>query len=142
MLLMAFIVLQLILDVEIVLFLLMRRRRRKAAPAPAPAKEEPPSWYRDFTILAEDVLALVEPVLDALEAGETRTRRAMPSPAPAGGPSEAPTPRDRHREAFALLRAGTAPDEVARRERLQPGELRLIRNLIAAEAQQGPTPRS
>jgi hypothetical protein len=142
MLLMTFIVLQLILDVELVLFLLLRLRKRKAAPAPVPAKEEPPAWYRDFLLLAEDVLAAVEPALDALEERESKTPPAMASPGPVQAPSEARTPRERHREAFALLRAGAAPEDVARRERLQPGELRLIRNLIAAEAELVPAPRS
>ena len=41
----------------------------------------------------------------------------------------------RHRAALALLRAGTSAEEVARRERLLPGELRLMSNPVAAEAE-------
>jgi len=36
---------------------------------------------------------------------------------------------------MALLRSGASPEEVARRERLLPGELKLMRNLVAAEAE-------
>ena len=43
--------------------------------------------------------------------------------------------RDRHRAALSLLRAGTSPGEVARGERLLPGELRLMSNLVAVEAE-------
>jgi hypothetical protein len=138
----AFIVLQLLLDIEIVLFLVSRYRQRarpKARVAAVPA--EPPAWYRDFLILAEDVLAAVEPLLDALDRGQ------LPMPASAAaalaGASAAAeparealanaAPRDRHREAFALLRAGTPSEEVARREHLSPGQVRLIENLVAAE---------
>jgi hypothetical protein len=135
----AFIVLQLILDIQIVLFLVWRHRRRArtSTPAAAAVPAEPPAWYRDFLLLAEDVLAAVEPVLDALDRGH------LPMPAPAAAPAAGAesarearakaAPRDRHREAFALLRAGTPSDEVARREHLSPGQVRLIENLVAAE---------
>jgi hypothetical protein len=133
MLLTLFIVSQLALDAGIVLFLLVSALRRKAAPAaapaPAPLKNAPPAWYPDFLRLAEDVMALVEPVLDGIERG-----RLGAAPAPAAEPPAVQGQRDRHREAFALLRAGTPPEEVARRERLLPGELRLMRNLVAAES--------
>ena len=62
-------------------------------------------------------------------------RRRRPAPA-AESAREAlanAAPRDRHREAFALLRAGTPSEEVARREHLSPGQVRLIENLVAAE---------
>ena len=54
-----------------------------------------------------------------------------------GWPEARPTEsvRDRHRAALSLLRAGASPEEVARRERLPPGELRLMSNLVAAEAE-------
>lgn len=138
----AFIVLQLLLDIEIVAYLVWRhRKKRRAAAAPAPAAAtpalpvEPPAWYRDFVMLTEDVMNAIEPVLDALDRGLLHAPRATvasePAPPPAAAP--APMPRDRHREAFALLRAGTPADEVARREHLSPGQLRLIENLVAAE---------
>jgi hypothetical protein len=143
MLLTAFIVLQVILDLEVVVYFLMRMRRRKAAKPPV--EPEPPAWYRDFLVLAEDLLTLIEPVLDHLEktpaapapAGAAADTAAASAPSPAAA---APTPepkslRERHREAFALLRAGASPDDVARREGLGTGELRLLKNLVAAEAQ-------
>ena len=58
-----------------------------------------------------------------------------PSPAPATEARPAESVRDRHRAALSLLRAGTSPEEVARRERLLPGELRLMSNLVVAEAE-------
>jgi hypothetical protein len=142
MLLTAFIVLQIILDVEVVLFFLFRMRRRRAAtPAPA-AAPTPPAWPRDFLLLAEDVMALLEPVLDALESGALAAPAAAPGRSAAPAPPEVRSLRDRHREAFALLRAGAAPEDVASRERLGAGELRLIRNLVAAEAEMATAPRS
>jgi hypothetical protein len=149
MLLTAFIVLQLVLDVQIALFMFAYLRRRKRVRAQAPAPAEPPVWYREFLLLAEDVLALVEPLLDQLEAGEAATARgARPAPASpvapaaAAEPAPAPSLRDRHRQAFALLRSGTPPEEVAARERLTPGELRLLANLVAAESELAPAGRS
>jgi hypothetical protein len=53
-LLTAFIVLQVILDLEVVVFFLMRMRRRKTVKPPV--EPEPPAWYRDFLVLAEDLL--------------------------------------------------------------------------------------
>jgi hypothetical protein len=139
MLLTLFIVSQLALDAVLVLFMLVSALRRKAAPAPAPApapsENAPPAWYRDFLYLAEDVMALVEPVLDVVESGRLGAETTAPAPIPAAELPMAQRQRDRHREAFALLRAGTPPEEVARRERLLPGELRLIRNLVAAESE-------
>lgn len=139
----AFIVLQLLLDIEIVCYLVWRhRKKRRAAATPAPAAAaapalpaEPPAWYRDFVMLTEDVMNAIEPVLDALDRGQIPAPRASAASEPASEPVAAPppSPRDRHREAFALLRAGTPADEVARRERLSPGQMRLIENLVAAE---------
>ena len=105
---------------------------------------ELPESYREFQRLAEDVLMVVEPVLEAMESGALQ-RLAAPAaiappsaaalpPATAAPAADERSARDRHREARALLRAGTPPDEVARREKLRPGELRLIENLVAAEA--------
>ena len=90
----AFIVLQLLLDIEIVLFLVSRYRRRARATArvAAAVPAEPPAWYRDFLLLAEDVLAAVEPLLDALDRGQ------LPMPASAGGaPRRAPPSRPARR---------------------------------------------
>lgn len=131
----AFVVAQLALDLVVVFVLLARLLERKAAPPKRRAG--PPQWYQELLLLTEDLLALVEPVLDALESGR------LPKPAPAASepgaaiPPERPAPisaAERRREAFAQLRAGASPEEVERLGRLQPAELRLIRNLVAAEA--------
>lgn len=55
--------------------------------------------------------------------------------APPAGHRLHATGEARRRAALSLLRAGTSPDEGARRERLLPGELRLMSNLVAAEAE-------
>jgi hypothetical protein len=101
---------------------------RRAKPAAAS-----PSWYGDFLAAPEELMMLVEPVLDL---AESRTL-AGPPPSPGLATEARPTEsvRDRHRAALSLLRAGTSPEEVARRERLLPGELRLMSNLVAAEAE-------
>jgi hypothetical protein len=156
MLLTAFIVLQVILDIEVaVYFLLKMRRRRKAAARPVAPPPEPPAWYRDFLVLAEDLLTLIEPVLAHLEthpATATTASGTAASPAPAGAASSGPAAaaaarppeprslRERHRAAFALLRAGASPEDVARREGLGAGELRLIQGLAAAEAENRSAP--
>ena len=78
-------------------------------------------------------MVLVERVLDL---AESRTLTGPPpSPAPATEARPTESVRDRHRAAFSLLQAGTSPEEVARQERLLPGELRLMSNLVAAEAE-------
>jgi hypothetical protein len=79
-------------------------------------------------------MVLVEPMLDLAEGGRPAGGSGPPSPAPGTEARPAESPRDRHRPALALLRAGTSPEEVARRERLLPGELRLMSNLVAAES--------
>jgi len=140
MLLTLFIILQIAFDVGLAIHLVLSTRRRRAAATrrPATAKATPPSWYTDFLVLAEDLMGLVEPVLDAAEHGRFAAVAAGPAasaPAPSVEPQAAQPQRDRHRTALALLRAGTAPEEVARRERLMPGELRLMSNLVAAEAE-------
>lgn len=78
-------------------------------------------------------MVLVERVFDL---AESRTLTG-PSPSPAPATEARPTERarDRHRAALSLLRAGTSPGEVARGERLLPGELRLMSNLVAVEAE-------
>jgi len=134
MLLSIFVITQIALDIAIVGYLLTNGRRRKAAVRRGQPRTAPPPWYHDFLATAEDLMALVEPVLDLAESGGLAAPRA-PSAAPAAEPRAAESPRDRHRAALSLLRAGTSPEEVARRERLLPGELRLMRNLVTAEAE-------
>jgi hypothetical protein len=126
-LLTVFIVVQLVFDVALLLLVVLSTaRRRPRAPVPGP-----PDWYGQFVGLAQDLLAATEPVLEELE------RRPAPRGSGADGSDE---PGTRHREAMALLRAGVDPDEVARRGRLLPGELKLIRNVVAAEAQSAASP--
>lgn len=127
MLLTALIVAQLVFDVALVLFLLAGAMRRKAQPGPA--EVSPPVWYQEFLRLAQDLLAVTESVLDAQE-----VRRP-------DSPSRPAAPESRFEEAFALLRAGMEPEEVARRGRFLPAELRLIKNLVAAEAAAAEPPR-
>jgi hypothetical protein len=125
------IVCQLVFDVAAVLLLVALVRRARPAPAPEVAPE-PPAWYREFLALAQDLLVVTEPVLDALDRpgrapAPAAPAAARPEPASAGGD-------DRFRQAFALMRGGAAAEEVVRRSRLLPGEARLIKNLVAAEA--------
>jgi hypothetical protein len=131
----AFVIFQLALDVVVAFALLARLLQRRAAPTKR--RGGPPQWYQEFLLLTEDILALVEPVLEALESGRLlKSAPAAPEPA-ATAPGEGPAPlsaAERRREAFAQLRAGASPEEVERRGQLQPAELRLIRNLVAAEA--------
>jgi len=137
MLLSIFVITQIAFDIAIVGYLLTAARCRRAAASARPAQPgaAPPSWYRDFLATAEDLMALVEPVLDLAENGGLAPPPPAPAPAPTVEPRPAESLRDRHRAALSLLRAGTSPDEVARRERLLPGELRLMSNLVAAEAE-------
>jgi len=135
MLLSIFVITQIALDIAIVGYLLTNRRRRKAAAHRGQPRTAPPSWYHEFLATAEDLMVLVEPVLDLAESGGLAAVPRVPSAAPAAEPRPAESVRDRHRAALSLLRAGTSPDEVARRERLLPGELRLMRNLVTAEAE-------
>jgi hypothetical protein len=116
--------------------------RRRPAPVAAPAAaSEPPAWSRDFLGLAAEVLAVTELMQDALEKQRAALPPASP-PATAAAPGPvAPSPapviepgRERHREALALLRAGLAPEEVARRGGLSAAEIRLMRTILAAEA--------
>jgi hypothetical protein len=136
MLLSIFVITQIALDIVIVVYLVTEARRRRATASARRSRpgSTPPSWYRDFLATAEDLMVLVEPVLDLAESGELAAPRAS-----SGARSTEPRPteslRDRHRAAFALLRAGTSAEEVAQRERLLPGELRLMSNLVAAEAE-------
>lgn len=126
MLLTVFVVAQLVFDVALLLLFVVTLLRRRAEPVPDP---EPPAWYGEVVLFAQDLLAATEPLLDALE-----LRRAQPEP------DEATGREGRHREAMALLRAGVDADEVGRRGRLLPGELRLIRNVVAAETRSASSP--
>jgi hypothetical protein len=139
MLLSIFVITQIALDIALVTYLVTnaRRRRRTAASArrAAPPAAAQPSWYGDFLATAEELMVLVEPVLDLAESGTLGGGPRPSSPATTAEPRPAESVRDRHRAALALLRAGTSPEEVAQRERLLPGELRLMSNLVAAEAE-------
>jgi hypothetical protein len=132
----AFIVLQLVFDIVLLLLWAVGALRRRAA---ASTGDGPPDWYPQFVALAEEVLAVTEPVLDALEAGAPTPVR-MEAPARREAPVERET-TDPHREALALLRAGVDPVEVARRGGLLPGELALMKNIVTAETDRG-QPRS
>jgi hypothetical protein len=129
MLLSLFIVTQIALDIALVGFLVtLARRRRVPAPARKAATSAPPAWYGDVLAMIEELMVLVEPVLELADRG------ALGQP-PTPAPRAAETARDRRRAAMALLRSGVSPEEVARRERLLPGELKLMRNLVTAEAE-------
>jgi hypothetical protein len=127
MLLTLFIVAQLAFDVVLLLLLAVRFLRPRPPVPPPP----PPEWYQHFLRHTHDLLVATEPVLRALEARRFEPGRRAPEPAVEPGPAD---PRDRRREALALLRAGLAADEVAHRTGLPPGELRLMRAIVVAEA--------
>ena len=123
MLLTGLVIAQLALDVVLVLLVVWGVTRKRAAPLRMP--DVPPAWYGDLVALAQELVAVTEPVLDALEG-----QRRQPPPEA----RDTPPARDGRREAFALLRAGVASEEVARRSGLLPGEVRLMRNLVSAES--------
>lgn len=113
----AFVIAQIVFDVAVVALAAVYLVTR---PAPrAPAVPEPPEWYAQFLALAQDLMAATEPVLDRLEA------RAPPPPSP---------PVDRYDAARTLLRSGARPEEVAGQAGLQPGEMRLLAKIVAAES--------
>jgi hypothetical protein len=125
---------QLVFDVLLVLLLVAVARQRHA-----PAT--PPAWHDEFLQLAREVMAVADALLEAPErepevaAAENgdpqpRARRATPMVEPVTAAPGGRNPRD---QAFALLRAGAAAEEVARRTGLLPGELRLIAGLVASE---------
>lgn len=134
MLLPVFVVCQLVLDVALVALLVVALLRRKAEPAGGPTT--PPAWHAELVALTQELLAVTEPILDALESRGSGPGGSNPAPAPPGSGQAAAAP-DPYREAFALVRAGVVPEEVARRGALSPGELRLIQNLVAAESRAG-----
>lgn len=119
-----FVIVQLVMDVAFVVLLAVSLFRRPAAPAPL----APPEWYGEFMRFAQDLVTNTEPVLEALEG-----QRSLPRDPGAVDRRSEVTVGGRHRNAAALLRAGLSPEEVARRGRLLPGELRLITNVVAAE---------
>jgi hypothetical protein len=130
----AFVVAQLVFDVAVVAFAVVYLLTRQSPP---PEPIEPPEWYGHFLKVAQDVMVVTEPVLDRLEsrAAPLPASMAPPSMPPAAAPAPAPMPaRDPYAEARKLLRAGVALDEVADRAGLQPGELRLLAKVVAAES--------
>jgi hypothetical protein len=110
----AFVVAQIVFDVIVVavVVLYVLERRTDAATTP-------PDWYGEVVTLAQDVMAATEPVLDKLD-----ERRE---------PVAVPRVPDRYADARTLLLAGTAPQDVAAREHLSPGELKLLTNIVAAQ---------
>ena len=123
----AFVLAQIVFDVAIVAAVVVYVLTRPAAPRPP----DPPEWYAQFLKLAQDLMTATEPVLERLEAppsAPAEPPRAEPPP---------PRPRDRYEEARTLLRSGTAPDAVAFRAGLQPGEIRLLAKVVAAESRRG-----
>jgi hypothetical protein len=119
----AFVIAQLVFDVAVVAFaavyLLTRPTSREAEPI------QPPEWYGQFLKMAQDLMVATEPVLDRLES------RAVTGASVAARPVAV---RDPYEDARQLLRAGTPLDEVADRAGLQPGELRLLARVVAAES--------
>jgi len=130
-----FVIAQIVFDVAVVAAAVVYVLTRPGAPRPP----EPPEWYAQFLKLAQDLMTATEPVLERLET------REPPPPAPlapvaAFAPVVAPAPArayDRYEEARALLRSGAAPDTVAGRVGLQPGEIRLLAKVVAAESRRG-----
>ena len=124
-----FVIAQIVFDVAVVAAAVVYVLTRPGAPRPP----EPPEWYAQFLKLAQDLMTATEPVLERLET------REPPPPAPLA-PVVAPAPArayDRYEEARALLRSGAAPDTVAGRVGLQPGEIRLLAKVVAAESRRG-----
>lgn len=121
----AFVVAQIVFDVAVVAAAVVYAFTR---PGP-PRAPDPPEWYAQFLKLAQDLMTATEPVLDRLESPPAAP--AEPAPAPVV------RPRDRYEEARTLLRGGTAPDLVAFRAGLQPGEIRLLAKVVAAESRRG-----
>jgi hypothetical protein len=118
----AFVVAQLVFDVAVVAFAAVYLLTRPAPRAPEPI--EPPEWYGHFLKVAQDLMVATEPVLDRLE-----SRASAPVV-----PAPPVVTRDPYYEARKLLRAGAPPDEVADRAGLQPGEMRLLARVVAAES--------
>ena len=120
----AFVVAQIAFDVIVVALVVLYVLDRRATTS----SSAPPDWYGEVVNLAQDVMAATEPVLDKLD-----ERRAPVAPAPPPPPPPPPAP-DRYAGARTLLLAGTAPEDVAAREQLSPGELRLLTSIVATQA--------
>ena len=136
----ALIAAQLVFDLLLVVLLVTVARQRREAAAP-------PAWHDEFLQLAKEVMAVADSLLEAPDRREDapvgdRATTAAPTPVRRGDPParRGGSARD---EAFSLIRAGMAADDVGRRTGLLPGELRLITSLVAAEQRQGaPSPRT
>lgn len=133
-----FVIAQIVFDVAVVAAAVVYVLTRPGAPRPP----EPPEWYAQFLKLAQDLMTATEPVLERLETREPPppTPLAPLAPVAAFAPVVAPAPArayDRYEEARALLRSGAAPDTVAGRVGLQPGEIRLLAKVVAAESRRG-----
>jgi hypothetical protein len=127
-----FVVLQLALDIGFVVLVVTALRRARAAERAAQAAAEA---QPRLTLLAEEILGALEPVLAALESGRLGT---PPGAGAQGGAADTRGRReDRQRRAFERLRAGASPEAVMRDEQLRPGEARLIANLVAAARRAG-----
>ena len=133
-----FVIAQIVFDVAVVAAAVVYVLTRPGAPRPP----EPPEWYAQFLKLAQDLMTATEPVLERLETREPPPPAPLAPVAPvtAFAPVVAPAPArayDRYEEARALLRSGAAPDTVAGRVGLQPGEIRLLAKVVAAESRRG-----
>ncbi len=127
MLLTAFIVAQLVFDVVVlglVAFTLVRRAApRRVASGPWEGSDE-------FLALAEDLVA-------ALESLPEREPRVATVPRPSATPTPTRAPAATSASAIVQLRAGVAPEEVAKRLSLSPAQLRLLTSVAEAEARSG-----
>jgi len=122
----AFVVAQIAFDVIVVALVVLYVLDRRGTTSSS-SSSTPPDWYGEVVNLAQDVMAATEPVLDRLD------ERRAPAPAPPPPPPPAPAP-DRYAGARTLLLAGAAPEDVAAREQLSPGELKLLTNILATQA--------
>lgn len=120
----AFVVAQIAFDVIVVALVVLYVLERRATTS----SSAPPDWYGEVVNLAQDVMAATEPVLDKLD------ERRAPAPAPPPPPPAPASTPDRYAGARTLLLAGAAPEDVAAREQLSPGELKLLTNILATQA--------
>jgi hypothetical protein len=154
----AFVVAQIVFDVAVVALAAVYLLTRQAPRAP-----EPPEWYAHFLKLAQDLMAATEPVLERLESrapvtppvdlGALNGRRAAPAGGSFAAVAEVPDERrdrsagglggrpeppisneSKYEKARTMLRQGSRPDDVAAHMGLQPGELRLLTRIVAAES--------
>jgi hypothetical protein len=125
-----FVIFQLAFDVVILLAVCVGVLRCKSRAAVEP--RQPSQGHQEFLRLVHDRQAETAPGTEA-HVGQPRGMEPSFSPERPRAPVDDGARRDRRREALDLLRAGADPAEVARRGRLSPGELRLLRNVVAAE---------